>query len=89
MCKPVYGRGGDLQEGKNAIHAAINELISAMSALNMPPDFIPAEEREAGAEFLSQIDRWAKHSTEHLDAALSILVSVVNHAKAMTWKLKE
>ena len=91
MCKPIYGRGGDCKEGRAAIHDAISELVHAMSALNMPPDFIPAEERPAGAEYLSQIDRWVKHSTEHLEAALSILMAAVNTPAGMyvPWTLKE
>lgn len=43
------------------------EVRSAMSALNMYPEPLPEEEQ---GEYLSESDFWAKHSMEHLFAAL-------------------
>ncbi len=51
-------------------HAAISELISAMSALNMEPSPKPASE---GATYLSDTDEWAAHAYEHIAAAIDML----------------
>lgn len=48
---------------------AANEIISAMSALNMEPE--PLETPEG--IFLSERDKWAKHAIDHLRAALKLL----------------
>ena len=51
--------------GDNPIHSAMLEIISAMSALNMPPEPLAKPE----GEYLSETDVWAKHAMEHLNAA--------------------
>ena len=45
------------------------EVISAQSALNMPP----APMAEPQGEFLSESDVWAAHAYEHLQAAFRLL----------------
>lgn len=46
----------------------MNEVVSAMSSLNMPADLIP------GAQgYLSQTDANAKHAMEHLNAVFQLL----------------
>jgi hypothetical protein len=56
------------------VQGAIEEIISAMSSLNMPaepnPDFTPQEWEQP---FLVQTDRWAAHAAEHLQQAIVYL----------------
>ena len=56
----------------SATHRAVLEIISAMSAINMYPE--PIENPHPEDRFLSELDRWAAHAYEHLDAALDHLV---------------
>lgn len=55
------------------ILAAMNEIMSGMSALNMPPDPIPKETLGEDDMFLSDTDRMASHAIDHLHAALTFL----------------
>ncbi len=48
----------------NPLNGALNELFSAMSALNMEPNPLPAPEQTGS--YLSETDGWAKHSMEHM-----------------------
>ncbi len=48
----------------NPLNGALNELFSAMSALNMEPNPLPAEKQTG--HYLSETDGWAKHSMEHM-----------------------
>jgi len=65
---------------EDSIQGAMNELVSAMSALNMAPDPILVPELiEKGKEhfgrpmFLTELDGWVKHSYEHLHAVFVLL----------------
>ena len=66
---------------EDPIQGALNELVSAMSALNMDPDPIlqTPELIEKGKEhfgrpmFLTELDNWVKHSYEHLHAVFMLL----------------
>ena len=53
---------------------AVFEVMSAMSALNMYPDPLPMskEVAEEADRFLSESDGWAKHSMQHLHAAVEL-----------------
>jgi hypothetical protein len=52
---------------KDALLGVLNEVVSAMSSLNMYPDPIQ------GAEgYTSQVDANAKHAMEHLRAAFDL-----------------
>lgn len=62
MSEPMRGGGVD---------GAIREIISAMSALNMPPQ--ANTEASQDAFYLSERDHWAKHAYEHLVAAVDCL----------------
>ncbi len=53
---------------EDALQGAMNELVSAMSALNMYPD--PIKDAEG---YLSETDGWAKHSMEHMRAVFTLL----------------
>lgn len=65
MCTPRVDK-------KHPISGAMSELMSAMSALNMLPEPIPAPEESLG--FVSETDAWAKHSMEHMKAVWECLV---------------
>jgi hypothetical protein len=65
---------------EDPIQGALNELVSAMSALNMGPDpiLIPelikkGEEHFGRPMFLTELDNWVKHSYEHLHAVFVLL----------------
>ncbi len=53
----------------DAIQGALNEAVSAMSALNMVPEPIA----DPSGNWLSDRDAWAKHAVEHLHAAFELL----------------
>ena len=46
------------------------EITSAISSLNMPPQ--PLETAHKDAEFLSETDKWAAHSVEHMRKAFKL-----------------
>ena len=52
---------------KDKIAGAIQEVVSAMSALNMPPEKRKPTNTEA--EYLSEVDAWAFHAYQHLKVA--------------------
>ena len=60
MSKPIEGL-------KNSIDGAINEITSAMSALNMEPE--PLNATLGNGNWLSETDAWAFHAYEHLQVA--------------------
>lgn len=51
------------------INKAIQEILSAQSALNMEPSPL----RESKGTYLSETDYWAEHAYEHLNQALQAL----------------
>lgn len=78
----VQGSEGSLTMGdpikhcQDPINGAVNEIISAQSALNMPPKLVPGTPQEwpdGRPPFLSEADEWAKHAYEHLNAAIDLL----------------
>jgi hypothetical protein len=54
---------------EDKLQGALTELVSAMSALNMEPE---AVENPSGM-FLSEVDVWAAHAMEHLEAVFELL----------------
>lgn len=64
---------------EDPIQGALNELVSAMSALNMEPDPIEktleilSKENLGRPVFLTERDNWVKHSYEHLHAVFMLL----------------
>ena len=59
---------------KEKVLEASNEIVSGISALNMPPQEL--ENPPEDARYLSELDFWAKHSVEHFRAALQLLNEV-------------
>jgi hypothetical protein len=51
---------------------AVFEVMSAMSALNMYPEPLPLPEGADPERYLSECDGWAKHSMQHLHAAVQL-----------------
>lgn len=69
MSKPIL-------ESENPIQGAMNEVVSAMSALNMeasPVQPAPVREPDSRPIYLSESDEWAKHAMEHLHAVATLL----------------
>jgi hypothetical protein len=60
MSKPIEGL-------RNGIDGAINEITSAMSALNMEPE--PLKNTYGNGLWLSETDAWVSHAYEHLKVA--------------------
>jgi hypothetical protein len=61
--------GAPSTDHRDALEGALQELISAMSALNMEPDPIPG-----ATGFLSDTDAWVRHAMEHLTAVAHLLI---------------
>lgn len=61
-------------EDTDPLRGGMNEIISAMSSLNMPAEQIKEPTKEEF--YLSQTDRWANHAVEHLKQALVYLRKV-------------
>ncbi len=57
------------------LKGARQEIIRAMSSLNMEPESL--EDVAEEDIYLSQRDRWASHAMEHLEAAFELLESVL------------
>jgi len=58
------------------LQGALNELVSAMSSLNMPPEPLPPpilEEGDGRVVYLSELDGWAKHSYAHMRAVFDLI----------------
>lgn len=72
------------------VHSAVHEIISAMSALNMPPSpetdeaMLADIEKKQGVVYLSQSDKWAAHAMEHLQTAVELLRTAKALAKKLT-----
>ena len=68
-----------IEKYEDPIQGAMNELVSAMSALNMQPDPIEktleilSKENLGRPIFLTELDSWVKHSYEHLHAVFMLL----------------
>lgn len=60
------------EDWKAPIHGASHELVSAMSALNMEPS--PIKSPDETAIYLSETDEMARHSYEHMQAAMTCLI---------------
>jgi len=54
----------------NPIQSAMNELVSAMSSLNMAPQPMKYDPKDF---YLSQVDAMAAHSMEHMRATFDLL----------------
>jgi hypothetical protein len=61
--------GAPSTDHRDALQGALQELISAMSALNMEPEPIPG-----ATGFLSETDAWAQHAMGHLVAVADLLI---------------
>lgn len=80
---------------EDPIQGALNELVSAMSALNMYPDPLPDElgrpayvpVLEVEPRYLSACDGWAKHSYEHLHAVFMLLNEAHKEREILKTKL--
>lgn len=68
-------------EHSDPINGAMCEVVSAMSALNMEPNPLTETGDPDSNGYLSEVDGWAKHAMEHLNAAAALLL------KAQTPKL--
>jgi len=64
------------------IQGAVYELISAMSALNMEPS--PIDNPGKNAIYLSETDAMAKHSMEHMNAAMACTRKAVRLMRRLT-----
>ena len=53
-----------INSDKNHLQGAMGEIASSMSSLNMEP--LPIKNPDKDAMFLSELDKWAQHSMEHL-----------------------
>lgn len=59
---------------EDKIQGALNELVSAISALNMPPEPIEnVEPNEYRPLYLSETDGMVQHAMEHISATLKLL----------------
>lgn len=67
---------------EDKIQGALNELVSAMSALNMHPDPIPNSEG-----YLSETDGWAKHAMEHMHAVFELLNEAHKEREKLKYKI--
>lgn len=66
---------GKPRKWKDPIEGAKHEILSAMSALNMPPDPIRYI-RKRKERFISETDKNIKHAYDHLCVAVDILEKV-------------
>lgn len=83
-----------IEKYEDPIQGAFNELVSAMSALNMEPDpILPPNLIEKGREhfgrpmFLTELDSWVKHSYEHLHAVFMQLNEADKERAALKTKI--
>lgn len=63
--------GAPRTEYSDKLQGAMIEILSAISALNMPPQ--PMSEPVGNKEFLSETDHWVAHAIEHLEAATKLI----------------
>ena len=68
---------------QNLLSGAIAELISAMSALNMHPEPLPADEVKQDTGYLADSDKWAAHSMEHIGAAIDLIQKAMPVVRAI------
>lgn len=79
MSEPFKDYGETIQD---KLQGAVNELISARSALNMEPMPMepPEEIKEAGYpsdSFLSNTDFWVNHSMKHIAEAITLIIQAI------------
>lgn len=89
MSEPFKGYGDKTSE---KLHGAINELISASSALNMPANPMKPPEGLGypSNEFLSNTDYWVNHSMIHIREAINLIsVALEKVAKEETKEFTE
>lgn len=65
-----------------SLAAVSMEINSAISSLNMPPAPIEPMPEVDEYSFLSQNDKWAAHSVEHLQKASEILMLKMDKMKS-------
>lgn len=78
--------------GSNPLQNAICEIISGLSSLNMEPDPIPEDKLTENDRYISQRDRWVKHSVPHFREAIqSIRFAIADKEKLehMLWKAND
>lgn len=61
---------------ENKLQGAMSQLRQAQSALNMYPEPI-----KGAMGYLSEVDSWAAHSMEHMEAALTLLIEYQKDAE--------
>lgn len=77
---------------QDALHGALLELTSGVSALNMHPEPIPEAQQTDSSGYLSDVDGWVKHSVEHFRAALELVnkgMQDLERLKFENFRLKE
>ena len=72
----VEAMGDPRTDYAKPIDGVIQELMSALSSLNMEPTPI-APENEGGF-YLSETDEYAKHAYDHISAALKLVTKLQN-----------
>jgi len=72
------------KDPKEALQAALNEVVSAMSALNMEPEPLTTPT----GVYLSERDVWAAHAMEHLRAVVAnlMVLEATGGVAAFKWK---
>lgn len=84
MSQPI-----DPKSYSNPARGALDELLSAISALNMHPKPIDPENQVPNNEgYLSQTDHWAEHAVEHMRAAVQCLHIHINQESFSVTLLK-
>jgi len=68
------------------LQGALNELVSAMSALNMPPEPLAVPPEARSPVFLTQCDGWVKHSYEHLHATFVLINEGCQLMEKLRWE---
>jgi hypothetical protein len=77
---------------EDALQGALNEIVSAESALNMEPDpVIPKDPPEGRGPFLSESDAWVQHAMEHMHAAFQLVLRAQRERESLRhqiWRLE-
>lgn len=68
---------------QNPLSGAVTELISAMSALNMHPEPLPADEVKHDTGYLADSDKWASYSMDHIGAAIDLIQKAMPVVRAV------
>lgn len=75
---------------ENPVQGALNEIISAMSALNMPPEPIEEPNKvtcDYRPLFLSETDGMVQHAMEHMSAACEVLYKAYQEREGYQHKI--